>query len=88
MTKFRRFIVLGCVFPVLALAACGEGWEVVEMRGQVPYTQDRTAGPGVKYVRAYMLPEKGPVLEQQPVVSPPTKVEDAQPLFDHKQLKK
>jgi hypothetical protein len=92
MTVFRRILVLGCMLPALGLAACGEGWEVVKFQGQVPYTEERTAGAGVSYVRAYMLPEKGPVLEPKPTLAAPPpvleKVDDAQPLFNQKQLKK
>lgn len=72
----------------LGLGACGEGWEAVPFRGQVPYTEERTAGAGVAYVRAHMLPEKGPVL---PAFTAPVQeevVRDAAPLFNGKQFKK
>lgn len=80
MKTFRRVVlVLSCVSP-LALTACGEGWEPVEVRGKVPYTMERTAGPGVAYVRAHMMPEKTIVLPE-PIVSP---VKDAEPIFEKK----
>ncbi|HBR69389.1 MAG TPA: hypothetical protein DEA55_08455 [Rhodospirillaceae bacterium] len=46
---------------VLPLAGC-DGYERVAYTG-VPYNNERTAGTGVAYVRANMLPEKGPVIE-------------------------
>ena len=81
-------ILLGS--STLGLAACGEGWEPQELRGRVPYTEERTAGPGVEYVRAYMLPEKGPVLEPETVPAlkgTETPVQDAEPMFDAGQQK-
>ena len=61
--------------PVLFLAGCGEGgWEMVPYT-QVPYTLERTAGTGVAYVRAHMLPQKGPSLEPAlPMSEPPAVV--------------
>jgi hypothetical protein len=77
-------ILLGA--STLGLSACGEGWEPQELRGRVPYVEERTAGPGVEYVRAYMLPEKGPKLEpQMPAEENPIK--DADPIFEHGQKK-
>lgn len=53
-----RISVLGLsALPLLALTACGEGYEVKPYYG-VPYTDERTAGHGVEYVRASMLPPK------------------------------
>lgn len=54
-SKGRAFAVIG--FSLL-LTGCGDGWETVEYSGKVPYTIDRTAGNGVMYVRAKMMPEK------------------------------
>lgn len=54
-SKGRTFTVIaGC----LMLSACGEGWETVEYSDRVPYMMERTAGSGVEYVRAQMMPEK------------------------------
>ncbi len=89
MTRLSRsLLILAVLAP--ALAACGEGdgggWVVQPVRGMVPYTEERTAGSGVAYVRAYMLPEKGPVLT--PVAaSAATPMTDAAPIFDSKQVK-
>lgn len=47
----------------LALAACGEGWEVQRVSDYAPYGNSRTAGSGVAYVRAKMLPKKELVAE-------------------------
>lgn len=89
MTRFHRSaLILVATLPVLA--ACGEGWVMQPVRNYVPYTEERTAGPGVAYVRAYMLPEKGPVLEpvMTPVVVPAAEpMEDAAPIFTKKQQK-
>jgi hypothetical protein len=56
-TIIRNTLLGLTVLPVLALTACGDGWEVKPYDG-VPYTHERTAGRGVEYVRASMLPEK------------------------------
>jgi hypothetical protein len=80
---------------MLTLSACGEGWVAVPYEGGVPYTEERTAGSGVKFVRDHLLPAKGPILD--PVPSPifepivqdsQSEVKDAAPLFTGKQLKK
>lgn len=47
---------------IAPLAGCGEGFEPVAYTG-FPYGNIRTAGTGVAYVRANMLPERGPVIE-------------------------
>ncbi len=89
MKIFRRSVILFSGFSALSLAACGEGYEMVEVRGQVPYTEERTAGPGVAYVRAHMMPEKT-IVFPAPLVAPQVEapIKDAEPLFDGKQLKK
>ncbi len=48
----------------LFLAGCGDGWEAQRTTDIVPYGNTRTAGSGVVYVRAKMLPEKEIVVEQ------------------------
>ncbi|MGB4057226.1 MAG: hypothetical protein WBK77_04000 [Alphaproteobacteria bacterium] len=59
--KPARFLVLAS--PIL-LAACGDGWEMVRTT-DFPYGNLRTAGTGVAYVRAKMLPEKELKIEPQ-----------------------
>lgn len=65
----------GAVFSVLFLAGCGDGYEMQPYSG-TPYG-DRTAGRGVEYVRASMMPQKGPATdkaampESKPVIEPP-----------------
>jgi hypothetical protein len=54
-SKRRALFAVACS---LTLSACGDGWETVEYSGRVPYTLERTAGSGIAYVRAKMLPEK------------------------------
>ncbi|NQZ14704.1 MAG: hypothetical protein HRT94_07770 [Alphaproteobacteria bacterium] len=84
----------------LMLTACGEdqGWVAVDYNG-APYGEERTAGSGIKYVRAYMLPEKGPALD--PIMEevdalieshsnmnmPAEEMQSAEPIFTKKQKK-
>lgn len=63
---------------ILTLSACGEGWEAKRYEG-FPYMNVRTAGPGIEYVRARLLPEKGPIL--LPVKE---EVKDAAPILEKK----
>ena len=84
MKIYRRILMSLCGVSTLALAACGEGYEVVEFRGQVPYTEERTAGPGVAYVLAHMMPAKTVVLPAQG----DNTIKDAEPIFDKKVRKK
>lgn len=88
MKTFRQVLMSVCGLSTLALAACGEGYEVVKVRGQVPYTEERTAGPGVAYVRAHLMPAKTIVLPAETQVESETVVKDAQPLFNQKVQKK
>lgn len=91
MKTIRKPLLLLSCLPALALAACGEGWEVVPFHGQAPYTDERTAGSGVAYVRAMLLPERGPVLPEPVLILEPQMEEsydDAAPLFTGPQLKK
>lgn len=85
MKTFRRVVFVLSGVSALALTACGEGYEMVQVRGQVPYTEERTAGPGVAYVRAHMMPQKSVVVDQ-PLVTPVLK--DAEPIFEQKLQKK
>lgn len=84
MKNIRRAVYLSSCLPVIALAGCGEGYEMVMVRGQVPYTEERTAGPGVAYVRAHLMPEKTVILPE-PMMTP---VQDAAPIFEKKMEKK
>lgn len=60
--------------PLLALSACGEGWEPQKTDTVFPYGNQRTAGYGVVYVRAKMMPEKELVVE--PMVEEPAVAEE------------
>jgi len=64
MTSFRFGSLIFSGVALLGLSACGEGWEMVPYDG-TPYGDERTAGSGVAYVRALMLPERGPNLESE-----------------------
>ena len=85
MKILRSAVIVFSGLSALTLAACGEGYEVVKIRGSVPYVEERTAGPGVAYVRAHMMPEKTVVLPE-PLLTP--QVQDAEPIFDKKMQKK
>ena len=61
------------------LAACGDGWEMVRVDDVVPYGNTRTAGTGVAYVRAKMMPEKELKLEPAPMLTPMTTPPPAPP---------
>ncbi len=88
MKTLRRVVFVVSGLSTLCLAACGEGYEAVQVRGKVPYTEERTAGPGIAYVLAHMMPEKTMVLPA-PVSAPAAApVQDAEPIFDTKMNKK
>lgn len=90
MPSMKRTVQVFSVLPLLFLVGCGDGWEV-RPYDNTPYGE-RTAGHGVQYVRAHMMPKKGPVLEPEmkkkdvvveetvvvepPVVVPPETVEE------------
>lgn len=76
------------VLPALLLAGCGEGYELVKYTG-FPYGNERTAGSGVAYVRANMMPEKGTSVQPElketskildKVGTPPPPAEEAEPV--------
>jgi len=88
MKTFRKtLLILSTFASSAALYGCGDGYEAVPYHG-VPYVEDRTAGAGVEYVRAHMLPEKGPMIPAEIAPSQDTTIKDAAPLFNGKQLKK
>jgi len=65
MKTARAFLLAS---PLL-LAACGEGFELVQTDNMFPYGNQRTAGSGYAYVLAKMLPEKE--MKLQPVAARP-----------------
>ncbi len=85
MKTFRVALIAVSAFSTLTLAACGDGWDMVQIRDQVPYTDERTAGPGIAYVRAHMMPEKSVVLPAAPMMDAP---KSAEPIFEKKMEKK
>ncbi len=103
MFSLKRFGLMTLTLLPLSLTACGgEGWEM-QLTKRFPYGNQRTAGSGVEYVRASMMPAKGPVLEEpkyievtppepapEPVVAPeppPEPVKPADPMFNKMQRK-
>jgi hypothetical protein len=70
VTTLRRTILtLSAAAPLLLLSAC-DGYEMRLYDG-FPYGNARTAGHGVEYVLAKMMPKKGPVLEPVAEAPPP-----------------
>ena len=55
--RFSNVRKLVFILPFL-LMGCGDGWEVVRTTDVFPYGNQRTAGSGVMYVRAKMMPKK------------------------------
>lgn len=77
-----RFCVLA--MPLL-LTGCGDGWEAQRTTDIFPYGNKRTAGSGVVYVRAKMLPEKEIVAE--PKMEEKTEIKPADEVFTRAQVK-
>lgn len=71
----------------LALTACGEGWEAVRSDQIFPYGNQRTAGTGVMYVRANMMPEKEMKLEPVSEAHAPETVKGMDATFKEEQSK-
>ncbi len=73
--KFKSWGLMALTLLPLSLTACGgEGWQIQKTTTTFPYGNQRTAGSGVEYVRASMMPAKGPVVipkEEPPVVKAP-----------------
>ncbi len=88
--SFLRMLILAAP---LALTACGEGWEAQRTTEYTPYGNDRTAGSGVVYVRAQMLPKKELELEPElesveteEVESPKAEVVEAKPVLEAEKI--
>lgn len=83
MRKSRiPLVVLAAPF---LLTACGDGWEAQRTTEITPYGGKRTAGSGVVYVRAKMLPEKELVVEPAP--QQPVEMKKADEIFTQAQSK-
>lgn len=93
MPSLKNLGLMTVALLPLTLTACGgEGWELRKTTTTFPYGNQRTAGSGVEWVRASMMPAKGPVIEAPqptpepaPVVLPepaPEPVKPADPIFD------
>ena len=93
----RTALLAAVLSAPLLLTACGEGHDMERIKGVVPYTLERTAGTGVAYVRAKMLPEKELVVAPAetkvetpaapPAPAPEEKIKDMEPMFHDKQVK-
>ncbi|MBI1301820.1 MAG: hypothetical protein GC137_09220 [Alphaproteobacteria bacterium] len=94
----RTFLILS----TLSLGACGEGWEMQRTEEYLPYGNSRTAGSGVVYVRAKLLPKKElniepaqevveekPVFEEkapEPEVAEEVRVDEVEPVLDAEEI--
>jgi len=64
--KFR-ISPIAVIGACLMLSACGEGWVPQLTTDMTPYGNSRTAGSGVVYVRANMMPAKTEIKGAQSV---------------------
>ncbi len=70
------------VLSAISLSACGEGWEAQKTTDYFPYGNQRTAGSGVVYVRAKLLPERQLNLNTiKEVVKPAAQIMGADDVF-------
>ena len=88
----KSFLRLAILSAPLVLTACGEGWEAQKTDTYFPYGNQRTAGSGVAYVLAKMMPKKEMVLEpvMEKVEAEPETVEpvlEAEEIFSDAQKK-
>ncbi len=89
----NRFSKLFLLILPFCLAACGEGWEMQRTTNFLPYGNIRTAGSGVMYVRAKMMPEREmnvtPVSRPRDVPEAPPKAapSQAEQIFEEHQKK-
>ena len=67
---------------MLPLAACGEDWEMQLTNTPFPYGNQRTAGTGVAYVLAKMMPERSLNLTPVKRDHAPEAIPPAQPITD------
>ena len=65
--SIKRTIIVSAS-SLFLLTGCGEGYEMVKTNTMFPYGNQRTAGSGVAYVLAKMMPEKE--LKLEPVEAP------------------
>lgn len=86
-----KYVFLAAPF---LLGACGEGYELVRINDAFPYGNERTAGTGVAYVLAKMMPERElnlepvstPATEAEPVVIDPEPPPPPQPVQETKDI--
>ena len=73
--SIKRTVIVSAS-SLFLLTGCGEGYEMVKTNAMFPYGNERTAGSGVAYVLAKMMPEKELKLEP---VKPKAVVRDWKP---------
>lgn len=97
--NFRYILTVSVLLgSLMTLSACSEdqGWTIIEHKS-APYGENRTAGSGIKYVRAYLMPEKGPVTDpimeevdallKQHMETAHISLPSAEPMFQKSQIK-
>lgn len=77
MKTFRALLLA----TPLALAACGDGYELVQTDTIFPYGNQRTAGSGYAYVLAKLLPPK-----TEPILQPVAPRTEPEPIQQTKQI--
>lgn len=87
MTNQKKLLLLTMCAPFL-LTGCGEGWEFQKTEKLFPYGNKRTAGSGVVYVLAKMMPEKELKIESEmePVEEAPVVEQEAEPVLDAEEI--
>lgn len=93
----RSFLRISALILPLFLTACGDGWEAQKTTKYKPYGNSRTAGSGIVYVRAKLLPKKElklepeiketPPAQEKVKAAPPAPVKPADKMFNDAQIK-
>lgn len=79
-----RPLTLALLSAPFLLTACGEGYEIVKTTDMFPYGNQRTAGSGVAYVLAKMMPEKQ--LKVETAMTPVERRMEPEPISNEKAL--
>ncbi len=80
----KTLLRLALLSSPLVLTACGEGWVAQKTDAHIPYGNERTAGSGVAYVLAKMMPEKDLVVE--PVMESPEPETTIEPVLEAEEI--
>lgn len=73
----RVWLFILVVSSMSLLAACDDNWDVKPYY-DIPYTYERTAGHGVEWTRAHLMPQKSirnePLMKAEDAAKTPVKV--------------